>query len=701
MTRFAPGCIAASTAIALSLVLAGCEKDATQQARDAVAAPASAAPKVSSLLPFDSITAEQLKAHCEQQFSELQASLQALEKAEPPYTEEAFLPRVNRFEVQLIDALWMTSTLEEVHPDEKLRETATDCVQSLNQVATDANMSRALYDRALALSKSDLADDSRRYVEKSLQDLRLNGVDKSEEVRARLKTLSDEILATGQEFARNIRDDVRSIKVEPERLAGLPEDYIAAHPAGEDGLVTITTRYPDLFPVADYAEDDALRRELYTAFNNRAYPQNKAVLKKLLQKRYEKAQLLGFDNFADLYTAGKMVGNGGAVREFIDLLSAQVRDGVETDRGQLLARLREINPDADVVQQWQTRYLKEKIRQQEYDVDARELRQYFAYGQVRDGIFGLVSDLFDVQFKPWDTAVWYPSVEAYEMWSGDTLVGRFFLDMHPREGKYQHAAAFPIQIGIEGQQQPVAALVCNFPGEKDPAELMEFTQVETFLHEFGHLIHAMFGGHQRWAGISGIATEWDFVEAPSQMLEEWIWDKPTLQSFAINSEGEVLPDALFDKMYAARDFALASGTARQLNFAALSYNLYSGDPAKFDLDAVAAETAEKYSPFPPIPDTHFYTSFGHLDGYGSNYYTYQWSLAIAQDMFSRFEREGLRNKQVAAEYRDRVLAAGGLKPAAALVRDFLGRDYTVDAYVQRLRGESAEPQLRAELETEL
>ncbi|WP_193165061.1 M3 family metallopeptidase [Microbulbifer hainanensis] len=701
MTRFAPGCIATSTAIALSLVLAGCGKDSAQQTQDVVAAPASAAPETSSLPPFDSITAEQLKAHCEQQFSELQASLQTLEKAEPPYTEEAFLPRVNRFEVQLVDALWMTSTLEEVHPDEKLRETATDCVQSLNQIATDTNMSRPLYDRALALSKGGLADDSRRYVEKNLQDLRLNGVDKSEEVRAKLKTLSEEILATGQEFARNIRDDVRSIKVEPERLAGLPEDYIAAHPAGEDGLVTITTRYPDLFPVADYAEDDALRRELYTAFQNRAYPQNKAVLEKLLQKRYEKAQLLGFDNFADLYTAGKMVGNGRAVREFIDLLSEQVRDGVAADRRQLLARLREINPDADVVQQWQTRYLKEKIRQQKYDVDSRELRQYFAYGQVRDGIFGLVSDLFDVQFKPWDTAVWHPSVEAYEMWSGDTLVGRFFLDMHPREGKYQHAAAFPIQIGIEGQQQPVAALVCNFPGEKDPAELMEFTQVETFLHEFGHLIHAMFGGHQRWAGISGIATEWDFVEAPSQMLEEWIWDKPTLQSFAINGEGEVLPDALFDKMYAARDFALASNTARQLNFAALSYNLYSGAPTKFDLDVVAAETAEKYSPFPPIPDTHFYTSFGHLDGYGSNYYTYQWSLAIAQDMFSRFEREGLRNKQVAAEYRDRVLAAGGLKPAAELVRDFLGRDYTVDAYVQRLRGESAEPQLRAELETEL
>lgn len=691
--------------ISLCLFLAsGCERETAQVADAATAAVPTPRDDINlqstngmAYFLGSQATASELAEHCNEKEQQLASDFKALEVEPGPYTEEGFLARYSRFEMQLGDEYGRSSTLSSLHPDADLRETAEDCVNRFNRIVTDAQMSRPLYERLAALEEKALKADSRRYVDVSLQALRLNGVDKGEKTRARLKQLNEDIVQTGQAFARNIREDVRSVQVEPEQLAGLPQDFIDSHPAGDDGLVTLTTRYPDLMPVLNYADDDGLRLALMKAFRSRAYPQNKPVLEKLLRLRHEQAQLLGFDNFADLNTADKMAGSGEVVEQFIDRLNREIRDGVRADYRRLLSQLQQLNPDGEDVKSWQVSYLKEKVRQQDYEVDARELRQYFAYGRVRDGILGLVSDLFAVEFRPWETDVWHPSVEAYEMWSGEQLVGRFYLDMHPREGKYQHAAAFPIQTGIRDLQLPVLALGCNFPGEGDPEALMEFSQVETFLHEFGHLIHGLFAGHQRWAGISGIRTEWDFVEAPSQMLEEWIWDQETLRTFAVNGEGEPLPDSLFDRMYAARDFGLASGTARQLGFAAISYALYQSDPADFELDTLTAEIEREYSAFEPVPDTHMYASFGHLEGYASNYYTYQWSLAIASDMFSRFEQQGLRNRAVAAEYRDRVLAAGGSRPAAELVRDFLGRDYTIEAYVQRLQQANSSYQLRAEL----
>jgi len=196
----------------------------------------------------------------------------------------------------------------------------------------------------------------------------------------------------------------------------------------------------------------------------------------------------------------------------------------------------------------------------------------------------------------------------------------------------------------------------------------------------------MFAGHQRWSNVSGIATEWDFVEAPSQMLQEWVWDYETISRFARNSEGEVIPEDLLERMIAARDFGLGMGTRRQLSFAAMSLELYKQDPANIDLDEVNRRVASEYTHFDAIPDTHFYANFGHLNGYSAIYYTYQWSLAIATDMFTRFEEQGLRNVEVAGAYRDIVLGAGGTKPAGELVSEFLGREISFKPYADRLSG---------------
>ena len=328
-------------------------------------------------------------------------------------------------------------------------------------------------------------------------------------------------------------------------------------------------------------------------------------------------------------------------------------------------------------------YIRSKVRREQYDVDTKLVREYFNYDASRDGILKLVQELFDVRIEPWETETWHEDVEAYELFDGDVSIGRFYLDMHPRDGKFQHAAMFPFVNGIEGQQLPIAALVCNFPSGSGP---MQHSQVVTFLHEFGHLIHWMFAGHQEWSNVSGISTEWDFVEAPSQMLQEWVWDYDTISEFAINSDGEVLPRDMHERMVAARDFGLGMGTRRQLAYAATSLGLYNNDPESIDFDQLFADMAVKYTRFETQDGSHGWAAFGHLNGYSAIYYTYQWSLAIGTDMFTKFQEGGLRNVEVAKAYKEKVLAAGGSRPAEELVTDFLGRPISFETYADRLRG---------------
>jgi thimet oligopeptidase len=265
-------------------------------------------------------------------------------------------------------------------------------------------------------------------------------------------------------------------------------------------------------------------------------------------------------------------------------------------------------------------------------------------------------------------------------------VGRFYLDMHPRKNKYNHAAQFDIRTGIEGRQIPEAALICNLPGgSKDDPGLCEYDDVNTFFHEFGHLLHNMFAGHHRWCGTGGIRTEADFVEAPSQMLEEWMRDPKTLQSFAQNYKtGARLPDSLVTQLRRATDFGdfdpKAIGVRRQMVLADLSLSIYDRDPSQVNTDSLNAKLTNQYTPYPYVEGTHFQDSFGHLYGYGAAYYTYMWSLVIAKDMFSQFDANNLLDPAVAKRYRDAVLAPGGSKPAAKLVEDFLGRPFSFDAY---------------------
>lgn len=623
---------------------------------------------------------------CEADHGLIQEQMKAFAVDSKHYEAKELLSAINSIDLLLDKQMNLASLYSNVHPNEAVRASAEECEQKFVELISEISLSRPLYNHLVAVDNQNLDALDARLLEHLLRDFKRAGVDKGEEVRNRIKKLNEEINLIGQNFDKNIREGARQLVLNSiDDLKGLPQDYIDAHKPNDDGKIVLTTAYPDYVPFMQYAENDELRKQFYVIFRQQAYPENKAVLKILIEKRHELATILGYSNYSAYVTEDKMIGSPANAQVFIDKVSAVATPRAEQEYQQLLARLKQLNPAATSVADWQKIYVENLVKKEQYQVNAQEVRQYFHYDRVKQGIFDLTQAMFGVSIRPWKTDVWHESVDAYEVLDGDKVIGKFYLDMHPRAGKYKHAAEFSVINGISGVQLPVAALVCNFPGDDGSSGLMEHADVETFLHEFGHLMHNIFAGtNQRWMYFSGIKTEWDFVEAPSQMLEEWVWDAETLATFAHNDKGEVIPPALVEKMIAARDFGRGMWTKHQLFYAALSLGLYNNDPVELDLNEAMKTIQSKYSPFGYVDDTFFYASFGHLNGYSSIYYTYMWSLVIAADMHSEFVKKGLRNPEVAHHYRKTVMEPGGTKDAADLVQDFLGRPYSFDAFARDL-----------------
>ncbi len=630
--------------------------------------------------PTDKKASEYLDS-CRADYIRAQAYMTEFSSTKTTYTTPELLNAINGLDTLIDKQMNLSGLYANVHPNAEMRTTAEQCEQNMVSLISEISLSRPLYNRIAAVDLTQLNAEDRRFVEHMLRDYRRSGVDKNDATRVRIKALNEEINLVGQQFDKNIREGARQLVLNSVAdLKGMPQDYIDAHKPNEQGKIILTTAYPDYFPFMQFAENDELRKKFYVIFRQQAYPENKQVLADLLAKRYELAQLLGYKNFSEYITEDKMIKNPVNAQSFIDKVSALANPRAAVEYQELLTRLQKIDPKAKSVADWQKLYLEHLVKKEKYEVNSQEIRQYFQYDKVQKGIFDLTETMFGVAIKPWKTAVWHESVTAYEVLEDGKVIGRFYLDMHPRDGKYQHAAQFSVVSGLKGIQLPEAALVCNFP-----KGLMEHTDVETFLHEFGHLMHDLFAGvDQRWVYFSGVKTELDFVEAPSQMLEEWVWDAATLASFARNEKGEVIPPALVKKMVKARDFGKAMWTKHQLFYAALSLGFYNQNPSTLDLDKKMAEIQANYSPFGYVDETYFYASFGHLNGYSSLYYTYMWSLVIAADMHSEFAKHGLRNSTLAQRYRNTVLAPGGKKDAAELVEDFLGRPYGFEAFANDL-----------------
>jgi thimet oligopeptidase len=599
-------------------------------------------------------------------------------------TIDETLTRYNQLLTNASASNALAGLMSEVHPDETIRDAARECEQECAKFYSDLALDRDMYDALAAVDVSAADGLTQRFVAHQLRDYRRAGVDKPPEVRARLKQIDEELTKLGQQFSKNISEDVRAIEVAGGRLGGLPADFVASHPPDADGKVRITTDYPDYNPFMTYANDDELRRELYVAFRSRGDQHNEAVLRDILALRAEKAALLGFKDWADYITADKMIGSGTRAAEFIERVWKLAQPRAEQDYTELLRQLRKVTPAATQVHDWQKVWLENLVKKERYEVDASEVRQYFPYDRVLAGLLEITAEIFDLTYVAVsDAQLWHSTVVVYDVVRAGTKLGRIYLDMHPREGKYKHAAQFPLKDGVRGVQLPEGVLVCNFP-RPDPATgpaLMEHDDVVTMFHEFGHLMHHVLGGHQRWITQSGVATEWDFVEAPSQMFEEWAWSYDTLARFARHHETDaVIPNDLVEKMRRADKFGLGTATVQQIFYAAISLGFHRADPGKLDQLAVVQELQKRYTPFQYVPGTRFHTSFGHLVGYSAMYYTYQWSLVIAKDLLTPFESAGLMARDVTFAYRDKVLVPGGSRDAAELVRDFLGREYDFKAY---------------------
>ncbi len=600
--------------------------------------------------------------------------IEAALRTDPPADTLALLHAWDELSRQLGNVGATSSLLANVHPLEGVRTACEQAEVEVERYVTALRQDRELYDVFAAADPVGLDPVAARLLAKTLQDFRRSGVDRDDATRARLAEISARLTEVDQEFSRSIRDDVRTIRVTPERLAGLPADWLAAHPAGDDGLVTVTTDYPDAVPVRMFAHDAEVRHDMTVAFLERGYPQNEPLLQEMFALREELATLVGYRDWASYDADVKMIGAGPAIPEFIDRIAAAAEEPMQRDLRLLVARYRHDEPDAATITTADSLYYEELCRQDRYDVDAQKVRTYFDFARVRQGLLDVTARLFGLRYDPVpDAPVWHEEVTAYDVVRDGQWIGRIYLDLHPREGKFKHAAQFTVADGLAGRQLAEGALVCNFP-----RGLMEHDDVVTLFHEFGHLVHHVLAGGGEWTRFAGVATEWDFVEAPSQMLEEWAWDADVLRTFAISGDGEPIPADLVHRMRDADDSGKGYHARTQMFYAAMSYWFHTSRP--HDLTAAMRELQERYSPFPYIDGTHMFASFGHLSGYSSGYYTYMWSLVIAKDLFSAFDPDNLFDPEIAGRYRDRVLAPGGTKDAAELVADFLGRPYTFDAY---------------------
>ncbi|MCY1018807.1 M3 family metallopeptidase [Pyxidicoccus sp. MSG2] len=643
-------------------------------------APAPAEPPPPRFADILSGSVQAYTAACDADLERARTQITALKTLDARKDGKAVLAAYDEATGALNAATNRSSLAREVHPDAAFRDAARECEQRVDSANVALSQDRGVYDALAAVDLSQADAATRYWMERSLLDFRRAGVDRDDATREKVKSLNEDILKLGQEFGKNIAEDVRSVAFAPKELDGLPEDYRTSHPVGKDGKVVITSNYPDYFPFMTYAKDTRAREKLWRAYRQRAFPKNQPVLAQLISKRHELATLLGYENWAAYTTETKMTRTPKAAADFIDKLAAATESRAKKEFAELLARKQKDVPGAKTLEPWDQDYYEDRLRAERFGFDSQAVRPYFEYARVKAGVMDIAARMWGLTWRKVDDAkVWHPEVEAYDVLDGSTLLGRIYLDMHPRDDKYKHAAQFDLVAGQAGKRYPEATLVCNFGR---PGELMTYDEVETFFHEFGHLVHAVFAGRQQWSGIAGTRVEWDFVETPSMLLQQWASNAQVLALFAKHHQtNEPIPAELVAKLRASKEFGKGLWSRRQLFLSAVSLDYYSRKPG-FDTTEALAVLQKKLSPFKHEyrDGAHFELAFGHLDSYSAAYYTYLWSSVIAKDLETQFEKNGYLDRDTAMKYRRTVLEPGGSKPAAELVKDFLGRDYGFDAY---------------------
>jgi thimet oligopeptidase len=569
--------------------------------------------------------------------------------------------------------------------------------RQIQKYITDLSLNEELYNAVVAYTKSKEAQQLTGYKKKFLKDTLLDykrsGFSLPKEKRDVVKKIFNELSDLGLAFSKNIADFQDTLFVTEEEISGLPENYKKEREQ-KDGSYAIDMSYPSYVPFMDFSESGEARKNLKYKFNNRATDTNLKILNNIIRKRRELVSVLDYSTYAEYRTEDRMAKNPQNVWGFENDLRNKLRPKGEMDIAEMLKiKSKRTATEATTIDVWEAGYYENLVLKENFDLDPEEVRQYFEFNNVTAGLFTVYQRLFNVTFKKVSNpSVWHEDVLMYEVYDGSSnvMIGRFYLDMFPRANKYGHAAAFSVTMGkmtTGGYQKPATALVCNFPKPTEfQPSLLTHDNVETYFHEFGHLVHGVLT-QAPLMSYAGTSVARDFVEAPSQMLENWIWQKESLSLFAKHYDtGEVIPDELLNKMLAAKNVNSGTKALQQIYYGILDFTLHDGfdpDGEKTTTDIVSALQNE-ITFYPYQEGTHMEAAFGHLNGYGAAYYGYKWSEVYAQDMFSIFEEKGIMNAEQGMRYRKIILEKGGTEEPLNLVREFLGRESNSDAFLRSM-----------------
>lgn len=656
--------------------------------------------------PFHRVTPAHVVPAVRQALRRAQAELDALIALPGAPTYENTIHALEEMGERLGRVLRPVSHLNSVNSSPELRQAYETIIPEVSAVSARIPLNPELWSAVKAYALTDearaLTGVHRRHLDKVVRSFERAGADLPPEEKTRIEAVRVEMSQLTTEFANHVLDSTNAwelVLTDEGDLEGLPESAraqarAAAQAKGVDGW-RFTLQMPSYQPFMQYSARRDLRERIYTAYVSRASSgehDNRPLVRRILELRRELARILGFNDYADLALEESMAGSGARAVAFEEDLTERTRPVWQREMAELESFARaELGLDA--LEPWDVSYATERLRLARYDLDAEALRPYFPLDRVLEGLFGLTERLFGVRVQPREISeVWHPEVSFYDVLDEDgERLGSFYTDWFPRESKRGGAWMNGMVVGgprPEGWQPHLALMVGNVsPPEGGRPALLTHREVETVFHEFGHLLHHVLS-RVEVAALGGTRVPSDWVELPSQIMENWTWERPALDLFARHWQtGEPIPEELYRKMLAARTFMGAYQQMRQLSFGVLDLDLHVRfDPAA-DGDPVerAQRVMERFHPKPHFARDHFITSFSHIfsGGYAAGYYSYLWSAVLEADAFTRFQREGLFNRETGRAFVDAVLSQGDAEEPDELFRRFMGREPDPEALLRR------------------
>jgi thimet oligopeptidase len=622
-------------------------------------------------------SAADVKQACDQGLSGARSRLKALE-AQPG--SPSWIAQYDVFYSWIEDAHGPVELVRNVHPDQKVRDAAEDCELRWQDFLTTMGQSAKLYRAAKASPAAD--DIDREALRVTLEGFEDSGVGLKPADQVRAKRLANRISELGQQFDKNVRDSKTRLAFTPAELVGVPEQVLKAARRDAKGRFLLGLEYPTYFPVMEHAQNAGTREKMWRAKMNEGGAANLKLLGEIARLRRDYARLFGFDSYADFQLRRNMAGNIGNAQRFLGEVRQAVTQGEQRDLAALRdAKARHLQVPVDKVslQRWDVAFYTERLRKERFTVDQESFRPYFPPQESLRFVMRIAETMLGIRFSPVQARLWHPEAQAYavsDASSGEPMAS-LIVDLYPRDGKYGHAAVWSYRSGSTlTHRVPQAALVVNFDRKG-----LTLEELDTLLHEFGHALHADLS-MTRYALNAGTNTQHDFVEAPSQMLEDWVFDRKVLKLFQeVCPSCTPVPDELIEKARLAREFTKGSLTARQHLYASFDLALHGPDAPE---PMALWRKMEGQTPLGYVPGTMFPAGFSHVaGGYGAGYYGYLWSLVVAMDLRTAFAEDRL-SPAIGKRYRDTVLSQGGQRPPEQLVKDFLGRDMSPKAFFDYL-----------------